>query len=338
MTVMNKNSTVTGTNVTQATHTSKSVTLSDPKSVAPDTLSLDTLAQLSTYTNETAILDDRLLRRARSKWMTSPIALPLADLRTELEKYYRRAYYCCHELIQQGQTVTGKYCNSRICYTCNRIRTAKLINGYKKPIGDMSQPMLVTLTRKNVTGDQLSVTLTEMCHQFRKILLRNAARKRYGNALPCYGIRKIEVTYNANRNTFHPHFHIVTDGRNVSERIVTDWLEFSNGNALRQAQDIRPVTDDSLLEVFKYATKIVTNGKRVVPLDALDVIMQALYGRRITQPFGSMRIVSEEVEGLQSDSYPGLPEYELMQWGWHEHDWINGYGECMTGYTPPVDK
>ena len=69
--------TVTGTNVTF------------PENSPKKGVSLDTLAQLTAYAP-----DNRLLKRARSKYFTSQIAIPLAELRSPLEKYYRNAYYC----------------------------------------------------------------------------------------------------------------------------------------------------------------------------------------------------------------------------------------------------
>jgi len=302
-----------------------------PKPVTPP-LILDTLAQLESEPQ------NRLLKRARSKYVTGAIAIGLADLKTALEKYYRNAYYCNHTLVQQGDTVTGKYCNTRICNICNRIRTAKLINGYSGALQKMENPKFVTLTRTNVTAALLPVTLDEMCNTFRAILKINSLHKqRYGKSVTHNGIRKIEITYNVTANTFHPHFHIVTDGASA-EVLRSEWLERNAGVTDIQGQNIRPVDKNTLVELFKYSTKIVTQGKQSMPFEAIDVIMRSLYRRRVVQPYGAIRRVSEDVDELRSDSYPELPEYELMQWVWEHQDWVNLYGECLTGYSPDVEK
>jgi len=60
-------------------------------------------------------------------------------------------------------------------------------------------------------------------------------------------------------------------------------------DADRSAQDIRPSDDNSMIELFKYTTKIIT-GKDItrkgnavelnVNPEALDVIFRAMYKRR----------------------------------------------------------
>ena len=88
---------------------------------------LDTLAQLppNKYGN-----DETLRKRARSKHYTQSIVIPLLHLKSPLHKYYQSAFYCNTELQQSGVTLKGKYCNTRCCNVCNRIRTAKLMKGY----------------------------------------------------------------------------------------------------------------------------------------------------------------------------------------------------------------
>ena len=328
--------TVTGTNVTHPAYSTNSVTFPDPKSASPPLL-LDTLAQLSTKGAVLAV-DERLLKRAKSKYYTAKIALPLADLHGPLEKYYRRAYYCCHNLVQVKDTVTSKYCNSRICYTCNRIRTAKLINGYETAIRAMQEPRLVTLTFRNVPGAQLSVAITGMQNVFRQITvsnrIRNSRKRLETDIVTLKGIRKLEVTFNQRKQTFHPHFHIICDGEEAAELLVREWLKRFPGRAERKGQDIRPVNEEAILELFKYSTKLIGSKGKPIPARALDVIMQALHGRRIVQPFGGIRFVSEDVENLRSDTYQGLPDYDIIEWIWQEHDWINCYAECLTGYMP----
>jgi hypothetical protein len=117
--------------------------------------------------------------------------------------------------------------------------------------------------------------------------------------------------------------------------ILLEWLK-SNPTASEKAQDIRDVTVDSLKELFKYTAKVVTkiNGKQVIVLSAVDTIIQALHKRRIIQPFGEIRKeVSEDIDDLQADAYD-IPQYDFMQWTWCGEDWVNEYGELLTGHVP----
>jgi len=287
---------------------------------------LDTLAQLrkSDYKND----KQKLLRKARSKYFTTKLAIPLAELKNEREKYYRNAFYCSHVITQNVTKFTARYCNTRICNVCNRIRTAKLINGYGKQIKELDS-YFVTLTVPNVTENELSNTLSIMLQKFRKI------QDRLNNSLK--GIRKLEITYNAISNTYHPHFHIILDGNGNSNTLKTEWLkEFPL--ALPYCQDVTKANESSVIELFKYTTKVVTkvNGKMSIYVHAIDTIISALYKRRAIQPFGGVKMVTEDITELQSENYEGLPEYEAIEWVWENGatDWINKHAECLTGYEP----
>ncbi len=292
--------------------------------------SLDTLAQL----RKSAVLqrDQKLLKRAKSKHFTGKLAIALCGLHTPMEKYYRNAIYCNHSLNQSGKTLTGKYCGTRICNTCNRIRMAKLINGYEPVLKLYSGLHFVTLTIPNVSGDDLRGELDLMYANFRKIT--DTLRKK---KIKYAGLRKTEVTYNTKKKDFHPHIHLIVEGKEVADMILKMWLKL-NPLANRKAQDIRPADDGSLKELFKYTAKVVSkiNGKQVIIIEAVDTIMRALYKRRIIQPFGKLtKYIEEEIEeeDLKSDNY-NIPEYETMVWSWRGEDWVNEYGELLTGYVP----
>lgn len=274
-----------------------------------------------------------LHKRAKSKHFTNKIAVALADLKNEREQYYRNAFYCNHTLAQVGTKITGKYCKTRICNTCNRIRMANLIDGYTPVLEKYSDLQFLTLTIPNVSASELRTGITSMGKSFVKLLDR--LRKR---GIHPDGLRKLEITYNARRKDYHPHYHLIVSGCDVAKIIRDEWLKINPGTDIR-AQDIRPVTTGALKELFKYTAKVVTkiNGKQVIVLHAVDTIIRALYNRRIIQPFGEIRKFIaediEEIDELQSDSY-NIPYYESMSWIWRGEDWVNEYGECLTGYTP----
>ena len=296
---------------------------------------LDTLAQLPRSPLTEPKKDDgiiRLKKRAKSKYFTGRRSLALIDIKSPLKKYYWNAFYCNHTLVQVENSVTAKYCNTRICNNCNRIRTAKMINGYKHPLAELDDKQFVTLTLPNDKAQGLSETLSSMQLSLRNIFKKLQLRKvQYG------GVRKTEITYNAVRNDYHPHLHIIINGRENASYIVKEWLARYPG-AAPYCQDIRPVDDFSMMELFKYSTKVVStgiNGTAGIYVRAVDTIIRALYRKRIIQPFGSIRKqVSEDVEEIDKQAYPGIPEYDCIEWNWQESDWMNKYGELLTGYVP----
>lgn len=285
---------------------------------------LDTLGQLPT--------DDlnNLKKRARSKWYTQAVTGRLLYLESPLHKYYQSAFYCAHILKQEGKKVTAHYCGTRVCHICNRIRTAKLIKGYINQLMDLGGLQFVTLTIPNCTEDELKDTVDSLLKSISNIVRVIRERKK----IKINGIRKIEITYNSIVNTFHPHIHLLVDS-NAGDLIVTEWLK-RYPEAKIQAQDVRVADKNSLNEIFKYTTKIVSKSKGHINIfiPALDKILLSLKGRRCFQPFGIIKKIDEDDASLESVEYDDIQEYDYIEWIWSECDWING-NKTLTGYVSP---
>lgn len=156
---------------------------------------------------------------------------------------------------------------------------------------------------------------------------------REGRRRKIRGIRKAECTVRPNGH-YHYHFHVVVDGVDNAKWIVSEWLRIMGKCADSKAQDIRVADEDSLKELFKYFTKLtVKNEGILIDYKRMDVIFTALRGKRVYQPFGGVKSVSEEIDEVQTQEYELLDECEQV-WNWDVNDWINEYGECLTGYEP----
>jgi len=289
---------------------------------------LDTLAQLEKGAPDADCSGSKetLKKRARSKYISNGISLKLADLDTDLKKSYYNTYHCASALEQHDNKITGKYCNNRWCLTCNRIRTAKLINGYRKTLSELNDKTFITLTIPNVKGNELSDAINDMISEFKKMQKTFAKRK-----TPIVGIRKLEVTFNAERCDFHPHFHLVVSGYEIANEIVSEWLK-RNITANVKGQNIKQADDNSIMELFKYFTKIVT--KKSIYISALDTIFSAMRNRRVFQPMGIEKDISEDIENIQAEVIEDLQFREAV-WTWIDTDWVNPEtGETLTGYAP----
>ncbi len=296
-------------------------------------LLLDKLAQVPTKGHE------NLLKRARSKWFTYHIIKYLLLIDSPLHKYYQSCLHCCEIISQRGDKFTSKYCNTRPCNICNRIRTGKLINGYLRQIDKLPEVYQVVLTIPNCRGIELRGVLENMIKQITLII--RVLRERRG--ILVNGIRKIEVTYNHKTDTYHPHLHLLVD-KGYTE-IVDEWLKRFPAS-VRKAQSITIADNNSLKELFKYTTKIAVGKKYEmssrqhkieVYSHALDTIFRALHKKRAFQPFGKIKKVSEEVnEQLTAQSYADMPKYDFVEWIWDECDWYSEkLGDTLTGYVPP---
>jgi hypothetical protein len=298
---------------------------------------LDTLAQPGTNPKKSG--KNTLKRRAVAKFITNEILYGLVDQDSTLNKTYWNSFHCSGTLLQDGKKITGKYCNNRWCIVCNRIRTAKMINGYMPTIKkEIINPFFVTLTVPNVGGEVLKVTVRKMLANF----IRINHLFRYRRDFRIRGIRKIECTYNATENSFHPHFHLIIDGEQAAAELINAWLK-AYPEAKRFAQDMRPADDGSMIELFKYTTKLTTKndihreGEQVeikINPKALDVIFKALYKIRTFQPIGIKKVpVIEDIEELQAELFDDLKALTVDVWNYEQavSDWVSADGECLTG-------
>ena len=303
---------------------------------------LDTLAQL----DQRPGTDDKqkLVNRARAKYLTYPLAIQLAELHSPLEKSYRNAVYCAADLEQDEYgKIRGHYCNTRWCLVCNRVRLARSINRYLAPIGEWKDPQLVTLTLPNVPAAALKKTIGTMMGDVESI--RRAMKRT--DKVPFRALRKLECTYNIRRDDYHPHFHFVVEGATAATTLLRRWLAL-HPDATAMAQDIRPCDAGSLMEVFKYFTKLVVKctddarSRVVAPVAALDVIFQAMHGRRVFQTLGFTVAAAPENDenadiGTSGDTAAVKRIGDRLHWEWiqQSHDWVDlASGEVLTGYHP----
>ena len=321
--------------------------LSDP---AKNGVSLDTLAQLQTNPSDreinplkkgTCIKDKNpLIKRARRKYLTENIVLKLVDAgkanpNSDLGKSYWHTWHCARVLhkLPNGK-VSAHYCKQKWCTVCNSIRTAQLINDYRPHFEKWDDPWFVTVTRPNVTEQELPNELQVMKRTFTTIkesYNRQARRKKQPILL---GLRKTECTYNVGRNTFHPHFHFLFNGKDAAFEFLYQWLE-RNPTASPYAQDIVKSSGDTLMEMFKYFTKLITtspDGKRAIYADAMDIIFNAIKGHQVFRSFGFVK-GKKVIEGERQITAEDV--MEIYTWISELADWANPEtGELLSGYIP----
>jgi hypothetical protein len=276
-----------------------------------------------------------LQKKAKKKYLSKGIAYHLyykAD-DSPLHKAYQNSMYCADVLSpnKQQSKLTAKYCKNRWCPLCSSIRIAMLINGYTPQLKELNEPYFVTLTAPTVPAEELPGRIELFGKAFRQIVNNYKARK---NGVK--GIRKAECTVRP-KDLYHYHFHVIIDGKANAEFLVKRWLEIVPG-ALPQSQDLRPANEGSYIELFKYFTKLVAKDKRtgmreIVDYKRLDIIFQALRGKRTFQPFGGLKPVSEEIEEEELEANILISADSIFKW--IMDDWVNlETGECLTGFKP----
>lgn len=284
-----------------------------------------------------------LQKRARAKLLSRALSARLARLGSSLEKSYWNTYHCASVIVQEGGKLETRYCGNRWCLVCSRVRTARAIGAYMPILSGWGDPHLVTLTVRNCSAEELSATIDAMMKAFTSCK-RSMVRT---HGFEVMAVRKLECTYNTGRNDYHPHFHILINGRQQAELLRELWLSRFPTRAEASGQDVRPANDGALLELFKYFCKLMTRtGKKgergMIPATALDTIFQAMRGRRVWQPCG-FRLAKEDEQAIEGESlevsgtaaWKRLDERVYWQWDQEVSDWIDTEtGETLSEYEP----
>jgi len=214
-----------------------------------------------------------------------------------------------------------------------------MINQYYEPLKEnINNPYFVTLTIPNIKAKELKQSINTMLSNIKAI---QSNLRRYNKRIRIKGIRKLECTYNASMNTYHPHIHFVVNSRSNGIALISQWLcKYPDANV--KAQDIRKADDHSLIEMFKYFTKLVDRKNDIVRNannievsiypQALDVIFQAMKHKRVFQPIGIKALkIDDSIDAIESQVIEDIKEQtDVWQWEHDYSDWVNTYGEFLT--------
>jgi plasmid rolling circle replication initiator protein Rep len=238
----------------------------------------------------------------------------------ELERHASKISSCgsslCFESCPEGhykRLISAYFCHRRLCVMCQWRKslvmyhqTFQLAHRHQKEF-ESDIPLLLTLTVPNVKGEELKGCLDMMAKAFDRLMKRRGVKR-----MARSWFRSLEVTYNEEKNTYHPHFHVlIMVPKNYFEKSYglyiprDEWLEMwreSTGISGITQVDIRKVkpkgergtVEGVTAEVSKYATKPGSylkgddrSGYRVVNPEVVKVLHYALRKRRLVA-YGGM--------------------------------------------------
>jgi len=289
--------------------------------------------------------------------------------------HYNKAHWCANLMIKHEDKLRTGYCKTRMCYICNAIRQANLINGYKaqlQPLIDKKQLYFITLTQPTCHYLDAKKRIEEMGTWWGRTQNLRAKKRHLKSA----GIRKVEGTINHDNEHLHFHYHILIEAdcnekclhfkREKPEYSEDDsslcsahwtanrWLK-SHPMAKPYCQTviqvekkkqkvINPLTGkmeqaEVLSEMFKYMTKMVYKDREKNPIYVpkgekwarlFNSIFEAFKGRRIIQPFGGLRKVSEEIEDAPLVSQ-AVKKLDGNHWAWVKGvpNYVSEWGEVL---------
>ena len=192
--------------------------------------------------------------------------------------------------LEKRKLVLTNSCNNRFCPICAWRKAAKYslkhLIMFKKLIEMQKYEFIfVTLTSPNVTAERLE----EEIRDYAKAFKRFSELKAFDNMNVGY-IRKLELTYNKDRNDYNPHYHLIVcikksyfKSRDYIKQSdwLTMWQQAKRDKTITQV-DIRKIElnkeDKSFLEISKYTAK---DSDYLQSQDVFNVFYDSLKGKQV---------------------------------------------------------
>lgn len=181
----------------------------------------------------------------------------------------------------QRVKIIASYCHDRFCRPCAAAHARQVAGNLARQL-DRGTYRFITLT---VASRQKSLAdlINKLVHAFRKLRSRPIWTNNVRG-----GAAFLEVKYNRNGEHWHPHLHIICEGRYIDQgELSREWQRITTDSYI---VDIRRITDATraVQYVAKYAGKPLSNTFLNRP-DRLDEAICSLRGRRLCTTFGSWR-------------------------------------------------
>lgn len=287
------------------------------------------------------LTDEKASKRAERKLLTQLQVQNLMQLDSHLHSAYERTYWCASVIKHQRHSVTGEqrlvstYCEKRWCSVCSATKTAEMMHNYKQSLEALPDLHFVTLTVVSVEASQLKDRIRQMNETFKQI--RNLMHKR---GISFNGFRKTECNFNAEAETFNPHYHLIVSGELQAQTLIDFWLDRNKGTEA-VAQNMQKADSDSFMELFKYQFKAVVSAE--FNPQAQDTIYRAFNGIRAFQPFGNVHKCPTNAEhsaehtehGVEADN-PLQGEWEtigISVWNPYFVNWLNDKAQPIRKTT-----
>ncbi|WP_226570197.1 protein rep [Bacillus stratosphericus] len=288
------------------------------------------------------ILEDKTATGKKRDWRGKKMRSSLVAAHYEaLEKRTGAPYFlkkadkvcdCAEYLVFKRDRKTGKlkltqayFCKVRLCPMCAWRRSLKIASHNKLIVEEANRQykpawIFLTLTVKNVEGDDLKKTISDMMKSFNRLM----KYKKVDSAVRGY-FRALEITKNHEKNTYHPHFHVLIPvrtgyfGKNyINQKEWTslwkramklDYIPIvhvqrvkgkKNIDAEAIEKEVRKEMEEqkAILEISKYPVKDtdVIRGNEVTEenLDTVYYLDDALSARRLIGYGGILKEIHKE--------------------------------------------
>lgn len=198
----------------------------------------------------------------------------------------------------------GNFCNNRFCPFCSWLKAKKTafellelikVVEYKEKFAFL----FITLTVPNVPKESLREEIENFNISFNR-LWKTKEFKAFNKGF----IRKLEITYNEERNDYHPHFHLVvavnksyfTSRDYMSKRRLLELWQRATRNPNITQVDIKPCRMDTVKQVMELATYSAKQGELYSSKEVFDGFYEGLFRKKLLVYNGIFKEYKKKIE------------------------------------------
>ena len=236
--------------------------------------------------------------------------------------------------LEKKKLYKSNPCKNRFCPVCAWRKARKdalglsLMMQYVKQVESKSF-IFLTLTTPNVTAEHLESEIKHYNESFRRL----SNRKHFKSIAKGY-VRKLEVTYNAERDDYHPHFHVLiavnksyfTDKRYyISQKEWLElWRDVTGISEITQVkvQKIRQNNNKELYEMAKYSGK---DSDYLVNQKVFDAFYKSLKGKQVLVYSGLFKEARKKLKNGELDYLKEIDPTEYVYqifYMWNKNEYL----------------
>lgn len=215
--------------------------------------------------------------------------------------------------LEHYKLSNGNFCGNRFCPHCAYNKSIddatmiySMIMGINEDNSYKYSYILLTLTAPNVSSDSLNEEIKNYYNACHLLFKYKEVKK-----ITLGYIRKFEVTYNENTDTYHPHYHLLICVKNSyfksrdyisRKRWLELWKKAKKDESITQL-DVRKLNDKnlfkSILELSKYVAK---SADYLINKKVFEVFYKSLKGKHYLEYSGIFKDYRKKFkDGLLND-------------------------------------
>jgi plasmid rolling circle replication initiator protein Rep len=223
---------------------------------------------------------------------------------------------------EKNKLIVSNPCKNRFCPICawrkackDAMKIATMMESIK--VEEKKEFLFLTLTTPNIKADMVRSEIDRFKKAFKKLFDRAKVKK----SIKGY-IRKLEMTYNKERDDYNPHFHVLlcVDKNYFKRKELyikqNEWLSM-----WREATDLPEITQvhiqkveliregNAVAEVAKYSAK---DYELSTSQDVFDVFYSGLKGRQLIVYSGMFKEYASKYEKGELDKYKSKDKSEYF--------------------------